>query len=189
MWGRWLRYSSLYPNWVVRLVHKRRVRYVNRGHSETQIVNGEILDLRKHLIDENLKGIDEWFARQNHYSRQEADYELAEQGKGGRFTELFAADPLLRRASLKRMAGWVPGRGLAYFLYSYFWRRGFLEGRDGLVFCLMRSMYQSMVAIKKYDRRRMTSVGWDHSQHWDNRRVGLRRNELCSEAEPPSRPQ
>ena len=65
MWGRWLRYSSLYPNWVVRLVHKQRVRYVDRGHSETQKVNGEIRNLRNDLIDENLKGIDEWFARQN----------------------------------------------------------------------------------------------------------------------------
>ncbi len=167
MWGRWLRYSSLYPNWVVRLVHKQRVRYVDRGHSETQIVDGEILDLRKDLIDENLKGIDEWFARQSRYSRHEADYELMEQGKGRIFAELFTSDPLLSRASLKRLAGRIPGRGLAYFLYSYFWRRGFLEGRDGFVFCLMRSMYQTMVAIKKYDRRRMTSVGRKRSQHPD----------------------
>ena len=91
------------------------------------------------------------------YSRQEAAYELAEQGKGRILPELFASDPLLRRASLKRLAVRVPGRGLVYFLYSYLWRRGFLEGRDGLVLCLMRSMYQSMVAVKKYDKRRMTT--------------------------------
>ena len=82
LWGRWLRYSSLYPTWVVRLVHKQRVRYVDRGHAETQSVNGEIRDLRNDLIDENLKGIDEWFARQNRYSRRDADYELAEERKG-----------------------------------------------------------------------------------------------------------
>ena len=33
MWGRWLRHSSLYPSWVVRLVRVGRVRYVNRGHA------------------------------------------------------------------------------------------------------------------------------------------------------------
>ena len=64
MWGRWLRYSSLYPTWVVRLVHKDRVRYINRGHAETQTINGEIGELQNDLIDENLKGVDEWFARQ-----------------------------------------------------------------------------------------------------------------------------
>ena len=36
LWGRWLEHSSLYPTWVVRLIHKDRVRYVNRGHAETQ---------------------------------------------------------------------------------------------------------------------------------------------------------
>ena len=77
MWGRWLRYSSLYPTWVVRFVHKDRVRYVDRGHAETQEVNGDILDLENDLIDENLKGIEEWFERQNRYSSKDAEYELA----------------------------------------------------------------------------------------------------------------
>jgi glycosyltransferase involved in cell wall biosynthesis len=73
MWGRWLRYSSLYPTWVVRLVRKGRVQYVNRGHAETQQVNGEIASLEHDLIDENLKGVDEWFERQNRYSTREAE--------------------------------------------------------------------------------------------------------------------
>jgi glycosyltransferase involved in cell wall biosynthesis len=163
-WGRWLRYSSLYPTWVVRLVHKRRVRYEDRGHAETQIVNGEVWNLRNDLVDENLKGIDEWFARQNLYSRRDADHELVEEGKGIALRELMASDPLVRRAALKRFVSRLPSRGLIYFMYSYLWRRGFLEGRDGLVFCLMRSMYQSMVAIKKYDRRRTASVARTRSR-------------------------
>jgi glycosyltransferase involved in cell wall biosynthesis len=158
LWGRWLRHSSLYPTWVVRLIRKKRVRYIDRGHAETQTVDGEIQNLRNDLIDQNLKGIDDWFARQNYYSRRDADYELTEQLKGGGLRELFVSDPLVRRAALKRLAWRVPGRGFVYFLYSYFWRMGFLDGRDGLVFCVMRSMYQSMVAIKKYDKRRMQGL-------------------------------
>lgn len=42
LFGEWLRWSSLYPTWVVRLIHKERVRYENRGHSETQTIDGEI---------------------------------------------------------------------------------------------------------------------------------------------------
>jgi len=76
MWGTWLRWSSLYPTWVVRLVHRERVRYVNRGHAETQDVRGSIESLDNDLIDENLKGIEEWFERQNRYSTQEARFEL-----------------------------------------------------------------------------------------------------------------
>lgn len=151
MWGRWLRYSSLYPTWVVRLVHKDRVRYVDRGHAETQVVEGDISDLTNDLIDENRKSIEDWFARQNGYSSRDADYELAEQRKPLRASQLFSVDPIVRRAAVKRLAYRAPARGFTYFLYSYVWKRGFLDGRGGLVFCRMRAIYQTTVAIKKYD--------------------------------------
>jgi glycosyltransferase involved in cell wall biosynthesis len=154
MWGRWLRYSSLYPTWVVRLVRMGRVRYVNRGHAETQEVEGETHELAHDLIDENLKGIDEWFERQNRYSTREAEYELQQEATPFRLGDLASGDPLARRAALKRMAANMPLRPLAYFLYSYVLRGGFLEGRDGLVFCMMKSEYQRMVVAKKHDRRR-----------------------------------
>lgn len=154
MWGRWLKYSSLYPSWVVRLVRKGKVRYANRGHAETQEVDGDVRDLKCDLIDENLKGIEEWFERQNRYSSREAEYELNE-GQGGlRLAECASSDPLTRRAALKRLAAALPARGLLYFLYGYVLRLGFLDGRDGFVFCRMRAMYQSEIAAKKYDLRR-----------------------------------
>lgn len=154
MWGRWLRYSSLYPTWVVRLIRAGQVRYENRGHAETQIVQGRIADLRHDLLDENLKGIDEWFERQNRYSSKDAEFEFASARAGMRFHELFGSEPLVRRAAVKRLAARLPARGLAYFLYSYLWRGGFLDGRDGWMFCRMRALYQSQVALKVYDLRR-----------------------------------
>lgn len=158
MWGRWLRYSSLYPTYVVRLVRRGRVKYVNRGHAETQVVDGETQHLRSDLIDENVKGLDEWFERQNRYSSREAQFELEQEGQPWRFAEVASGDPLLRRAALKRLAARVPGRPLWYFLHSYVLRGGFRDGYDGLVFCLMKSLYQAMISIKKYDLRR----GRDH---------------------------
>lgn len=155
MWGRWLRHSSLYPNWVVRLVHRDRVRYVNRGHAETQEVRGEVRELGHDLIDENLKGIDEWFARQNRYARYEAEHEMDEERRArARWRDLASADPLRRRAALKRLAWRMPARPLVYFLYSYVVRLGFLDGRDGLTFAMMKATYQAMIVAKKYDLER-----------------------------------
>src|SRR5262245_63357153 len=65
LWGRWLRFSSLYPTWVVRLVRVGRVRYVNRGHAETHVVDGRTESLEQVLFDENYKGLEGWWARQN----------------------------------------------------------------------------------------------------------------------------
>lgn len=154
MWGRWLRYSSLYPTWVVRFVHRDKVRYVNRGHAETQTIDGELRDLKHDLIDENLKGIDEWFDRQNRYSRKEADYELSRDNRHNAWASLFSGDPLRRRVGLKDLGRRVPFRGAIYFVYAFVFRLGFLDGKDGLMFCRMRALYQAEVELKKFDFNR-----------------------------------
>lgn len=154
MWGRWLKYSSLYPSWVVRFVRAGRVQYENRGHAETQAVLGQVADLQNDLIDENRKGIDQWFERQNRYSTNDAQFELDAAASGIRARDLISADALTRRAALKRLAARLPARGILYFLYSYVLRGGFLDGRDGFVFCRMRALYQSQIAIKVFDLKR-----------------------------------
>lgn len=155
MWGRWVRYSSLYPNWVVRLIHRSHVRYVDRGHAETQSVHGEIRQLENDLIDENLRPIEEWFGRQNRYARKEADYELAAEERQRGWVTLLSRDPLVRRAAIKKVSWRLPMRPVAYFLYAYIWRRGFLDGKDGLIFCLMKALYQGMIVVHKYDTQRV----------------------------------
>jgi glycosyltransferase involved in cell wall biosynthesis len=155
MWGRWLRFSNLYPTWVVRLVHKDRVRYENRGHAETQRVDGETRELEHDLVDENLKGVEEWFERQARYAYKEAAFELAHDADSPGVAGLLQGGPLMRRATLKQLTRDLPGRALAYFVYAYVLRGGFLEGKDGLVFCSMRAIYQQMVVASKHELRRL----------------------------------
>lgn len=157
LWGRWLKHSSLYPTWVVRFVRRGRVRYLNRGHAETQEISGELRDLRHDLIDENLKGIDEWFERQNRYATKDALHELKQARRAPPWGKLFTGDALERRAALKALAARLPARGFLYFIYAYLLRGGFLDGRDGFVFCRMRALYQTLVTVKKYDARRNRS--------------------------------
>jgi glycosyltransferase involved in cell wall biosynthesis len=154
LWGKWLRHSSLYPTWVVRFIRRNRVRYIDRGHAETQDVNGTIGEISGFLIDENLKGLDAWFERQNAYSRADALFELQSELAAGHWKAILDADPLRRRAALKAISGRLPFRGAIYFLYCYIFRLGFLDGKDGLMFCRMKAIHQSMVEIKKYDARK-----------------------------------
>jgi len=152
-WGNWLRYSSLYPSYVVRLCRLGKLRYANRGHAETQEVEGATWQLETDLIDENFKGLGEWFSRQNRYSDREAEFELAQERVPWRCADLASADPLRRRAALKNLAATVPGRPVWYFLYSYVLRGGFMDGRPGFVFCLLKSFYQGMISMKKLEAR------------------------------------
>jgi glycosyltransferase involved in cell wall biosynthesis len=149
MWGKWLRYSSLYPTWVIRLVHKDRVRYINRGHAETQQVEGSISALENDLIDQNHKGLDHWYIRQEKYAMDDAKYEIEQDARPLQWKELRSDDPLERKMALKRLSWKLPLRGLSYFIYSYFFRQGFRDGHEGFQFCRMRAGYQTMVVRNK----------------------------------------
>ena len=149
LWGKWLRFSSQYPTWVVRLVRKDRTRYINRGHAEMQVVEGRTEGLEQDLIDENHKDLHAWFARQNDYSTREAKYELG--SAKARVRALLTRDPLKRRETLKAIARRLPARPVWFFLYAYFFRLGFLDGIRGLRFCLMKAVYQEMIVLKRFE--------------------------------------
>ena len=153
LWGKWLRYSSLYDTWVVRLVRVGRVRYVNRGHAETQVVDGKIEALGQDLLDENHKPLSEWWQRQDRYATREAEFEIAQ--PPGSWRGLVSHDPLVRRAALKGLARDLPWRPLWFFLYAFLVRLGFLDGWDGLRFCLMKAAYHGMIVRKKRALRKL----------------------------------
>jgi len=168
LWGRWLRHSSLYPTWVVRFVKQGRVRYVNRGHSETQEVDGDIGELAGHLIDENHKPLSAWLERQCRYAYQEAAFELAEEESMAAFGDLFSRDPMRRRSTIKRLASGVPFRAFFYFVYCYFFRMGFLDGRNGFAFCRMKAIYQSMIAVNKHEIRMRNLAAENERERHEN---------------------
>lgn len=171
LWGKWLKHSSLYPSWVIRLVKKGKVRYVNRGHAETQVVDGRIEALNEDLKDENLKGLHAWFSRQNNYSSKEAAHELS-QGLP-RWSAIFSRNPLERRALLKSISSRLYLRPVFFFCYTYFWRRGFLDGMAGFYFSLMKSIYVGMIQLKKYEmgRRPIPSLATEAAQKNTERRT------------------
>lgn len=157
LWSKWLKHSSLYPNWVVRLVRCGRVRYMNRGHAETQEVQGEIGELQHALIDENHKSMEEWLRRQATYAAREAEYELANQAVFS-FSELMNRDPMVRRKAVKRLSWNLPARGWFYFFYAYVVRGGILDGQEGYRFCRMKALYQNMIVTHKFDLQKRTAA-------------------------------
>jgi glycosyltransferase involved in cell wall biosynthesis len=159
LWGKWLRHSSMYPTWVVRMAHKDRIEYVNRGHGETQNVRGKTIALENDLIDENHRGLDHWYARQQRYALNDAAYELDNASVGLSTGELVAADPLVRKMALKRISWRLPFRPSIYFIYSYLLSGGFLDGIAGYRFCIMRSRYQAMIVKNKTRLKKARNLG------------------------------
>jgi glycosyltransferase involved in cell wall biosynthesis len=142
--GKCLQYSNFYPTWIVRLIRLGRVTFINRGHAETQNVEGAVISLNEDLIDEDHKGLQAWHVRQEKYAEQEALYEASIQLKL-KWADVLNSDPVIRRDALKSISRKIPFRGLSYFIYVYFFRFGFLDGILGLKFCLEKAKYQNII--------------------------------------------
>lgn len=144
--GRWIKRSSGYPTWFGRLCHAPSVRVEREINEEYHCVRATAW-LKQHLIHFPFaKGLTHWLDRHNRYSTAEA---LAKaQGEGADLRFLLSRDPGLRRKTLKQIYMRLPFRPFVGFTYLYFLRGGFLDGRAGLRFAMLRAFYELMISIK-----------------------------------------
>jgi hypothetical protein len=147
--GRWIRRSSGYPTWFGRLVRWGRVR-VEREVNEEYIADGKVGLLQEHVIHYPFnKGMAYWIDKHNHYSSMEAQIKIdPELAKRLRWMDLLSTDPAQRRIALKAIIYSVPARPVFVFVLLYLARGGILDGKAGLVFCLLRASYEFMIDCK-----------------------------------------
>jgi len=152
--GKWLRYSSGYPTWYGRFFRVGKVR-VEREINEEYHTDGKVGHLKAHYIHFPFnKGVAFWFERHNRYSSMEAAALLHDVQMPLEWRSSFSSDPVMRRKFLKQLAYRMPGRPVLVFCYLYLFRRGFLDGRSGLIYCILRSIYEYMIDIKVHELRR-----------------------------------
>ncbi len=154
LFGRWIKRSSLYPTWVLRLFKPGKIRW-ERLVNPVAVVYGTEGSLKSHFLHYGFnRGLTEWFAKHNLYSQQEAKELLDQANKPLNWRALLSPQPASRRRALKQLAYRIPGRPLLLFLYLYLFRMGFLDGRAGLTYCILRAIYEYMIDIKLTELRR-----------------------------------
>jgi hypothetical protein len=98
------------------------------------------------------KGFHQYFERHNVYSTMEAIEayrHLAGDGLNVHLrAALFGEGPQRRRALKQWAYRYLPCRPLFKFLWAYVLKRGFLDGRVGLRYCLLQSLYEYQVSLK-----------------------------------------
>lgn len=151
--GRWLRYSTFYPSYQLRLLRHGAVRYRREGHGQREVTDGPLHYLSESWRHEGFsQGVSHWVARHNRYSSDETELILRLRREPLRFGECFSADAIRRRRALKRLAARLPGRPLLRFVYTYVFRLGFLDGRAGLAYCLLRVAHDIHIGVKLRER-------------------------------------
>lgn len=122
---------------------------------ERIIVDGRIGRLTNPLIHKDFKGLEAYIARHNKYSTWEARlrYRYLTTRRYGEETitpQLFGNSQERRRA-IKGLIIRLPLEHWIWFLYHYFFRLGFMEGRAGLIACQIRASYIAQVRGKMFE--------------------------------------
>lgn len=147
--GKWIRRCTLYPSWQLRLLKSGHVRYQKEGHGQREVTSGPLGYLAEPYDHYGFsKGVADWIERHNRYSTDELELIARLRREPLVLTDLFRGDALRRRRCLKRLAARVGGRPWIRFFYTYVLRRGFLDGRAGFYFCLLRLAHEIHITVK-----------------------------------------
>ena len=166
--GRWIRHCGWYPSWNLRLFKHQRGRYErldaeeveNAGDVEVHehvLLDGRSGYLRHDLLHEDFKSVYHFIERHNRYSNWEARvYHNFAHGVGGgqHIRSSLLGSPLERKRFLKRIWVRLPFRPLLRFIWMYVIKRGFLDGRPGLIFCTLMTMHEAVITAKIYEEER-----------------------------------
>ena len=148
----WLRYAGMYPTYQVRLGHRDRLRFKQVGHGQREDLPLEQVGTfdEPYLHYNFSHGLASWLRKHVRYAEDEAEL-LARTRRGAAesLDRLSGGDATSRRRALKRLANYLPLalRPAARFFYILVWRRGLLDGRHGLLYALMLSIYEGMIGV------------------------------------------
>jgi glycosyltransferase involved in cell wall biosynthesis len=153
--GKWLRRSGGYPAYQVRMIRVGKCRFVNFGHGQRELCEGQVGTLSEPYVHYSFsKGLVSWFDKHNQYSTREAEEAVAALRRGlPGLRQLFTRDATARRRAIKTFSYGLKFRALWRFLYSYGWRGGWLDGLAGLRYCLMVAMYEFWTELKIIEQR------------------------------------
>jgi glycosyltransferase involved in cell wall biosynthesis len=161
--GKWIKHGGHYPAYHLRIFKKKSGRCEDRLYDQHFYVNGEVKTLKGDIIDTITSDLGSWIVRHNKWATQEAlefmnrdkDYSAGNKGyviKGDR-----KGNPVEQRRWLRERYYRLPLfiRPFLYFLYRYFFRFGFLDGKEGLIFHFLQGFwYRFLVDAFIYERRR-----------------------------------
>jgi len=145
--GRWIPHCTDYPAWQARFVRAPQFRFVEVGHGQREAPGMRMGKLKSgYRHDLSAGGEAEWLAKHRRYAQAEARHHTVEAVRWG---ELFSATALTRRRALKRAVANIPFRPTVRFLYQYFLRGGWLDGRAGLRYCQLIARYEGFIAEER----------------------------------------
>ena len=153
---RWMKRGT-YPVQILRMFRKGMAICEQRLMDEhIEILEGENITFENDFVDHNLNNISWWAQKHVNYAVREAaelldvEYDITGSDSGARHL----SPATLRKRNLKLKYARQPlfWRSFAYFCYRYFFKLGFLEGKEGFLWHFLQGWwYRTLVDAKIYE--------------------------------------
>lgn len=161
--GKDLKHGGIYP-FKKLLVYKADKGYMEDRNMDEHIIlkEGRSIELKNDSLHYDFKSLSEWIDKHNKYSSREVlDYYQNLQMPSS------ASDGLNLNARIKRMIKFglyyrlpMGMRAHLYYIYRYYFRLGFLDGKEGKIFAFMQAYwYRYLVDSKIFEKSLDMCVG------------------------------
>ena len=131
--GRWIRHGGFWPDRKLRVFRRGRGKFENRAVHEDVQVDGSTRNIQQGaLLHHSYPTLSDYIEHMNGYST-------------------LGAEMVVAKGPVRLTVVNITLRPLATFLYNYFFRLGFLDGREGLLLHLNHAVY----------------VAWKYAKAWE----------------------
>lgn len=164
--GNWIKYGGCYPIWHLRIWR------TNKGYCEQRwmdehikIVSGKTLCLKYDIVDENKNNLHWWIEKHNRYATREAIDMLNLRYNFFKYdtipANIWGTQEQRKRWFKERVYANFPLfiRPFFYFIFRYFIKLGFLDGKEGLIWHFLQGFwYRFLVDAKIYEIEKRAKI-------------------------------
>jgi glycosyltransferase involved in cell wall biosynthesis len=154
--GRMLRHSGVNP-WHLRLFKSGAGRCEARLYDQHFITSVPVGRINGFMHDKNAATLTNWITSHNRWSDAEAREKLGPQAENEHVLKArLTGDARERTRFIKKVYYKLPIglRAFSYFIYRYFLRLGFLDGKPGFYFAFFQALwFRMLVDAKIYEHR------------------------------------
>jgi len=158
-----IRFGHINPSWHLRLFRASKGMCEDRNYDQHFIVPGKTEKLKGLLLDLQLISIETWIASHNRWSTAEAEQitsgsKSMRDAKGRVLKEDLTGDIRMKKRWMKNQIYYrfpLLFRSFVFFLYSYFLRLGFLDGKVGLIYHFLQAFWFRFLVDAKIIEKNM----------------------------------
>lgn len=148
--GKWIRHCGWYPDLVhPQLFRRGTARFDERKGIHTKLLyEGRAGVIHADIIHHCYSSMEQYVARLNNYTTLEAKDRMAARNGALGFWEVLGDRSIPRSSKAAYLKHFLPFQPVLRFLWMYFYKLGFLDGKDGLQLCALSAFYEIVTDAK-----------------------------------------